>query len=109
MKELLDKLKLLDPTTYKQYNDTELAYDDWEDTICVDRLSEKVSCAWLQACLQEAISGKGWLLEQSTFTKKHSAKIWKPGDPIWMEYVRLGKSYTEALLDAYILACEART
>jgi len=99
MNEDLARLKDLDPATWERYQE-----DDWSDTSHV--FASQI--AWLQYCLQEAIAARGWLLEQSTFAAKPSAKIWKPGDAIWMLYIRYAESHVAALLAAYIAALEAQ-
>lgn len=57
--------------------------------------------------LQERIRARGWLLEQSTFTVKPTAKIWKSSDPIWRTYHEGGDTDAETLLRAYLAAIQA--
>ncbi len=101
MKELLEKLKSLDPTTYKRYSQF-----SQHDNIYDKKILEYL----LQGVLQEAISGKGWqgiLL----FDKEHSRAVIEEIIDGWGGTRKLseeiGNLPIEALLKAYIAACEA--
>ena len=98
MKAMLDRLKGADLNTFAAY--VKLMRD------CNMFIDARISPAILQAVLQEAITSRGWLLEQSTYTVKPSAKIWKTADPIWKTYRGVGDSPVAALLAAYLSAIE---
>lgn len=91
MNKLLDRLKQVDPTTYEKVSHgipiyprstyyvfdinagkprAEMHKHGW---ILLSDLPPEVACAWLQACLQDAISGKGYM-----FSVSH---IWARGVP----------------------------
>ena len=119
MKDLLEKLKSLDPTTYKRFTETELAeyeYDDENgsiaDYIYQEDLIDSAKLAWLQACLQEAIGGKGWQ-GIVLFDKEHNRAVIEDIIDGWGGTRKLseeiGSSPAESLLAAYIAACEAMT
>lgn len=92
----LDRLREVDPAAWEIYE---------QEAGCFQFDDQRRG--WiLQAVLQEAIREKGWLLEQSTFTVKPSAKIWRPEDSIFNTYIGVGESPTCALLAAYL---EAKT
>lgn len=116
MKELLEKLKSLDPTTYKRFTETELAEYEYDDEngsmvgyIYQEDLIDSAKFAWLQACLQEAISGKGW---------NWQVQIWNTSNlAFYQAYVVGGgaereaqaESPAKALLAAYIATREVMT
>lgn len=111
MKELLEKLKLLDPATWNRYEETELDSDDWEDTVFIDHLSESAQMAWLQAVLQDAISGKGWPYQIAYYPPEGPTK-WFYRAYIWPKIkcvMEQSDSPAKSLLAAYIAACEATT
>lgn len=64
MKELLEKLKSLDPTTYERYIGSDLVSSDQPEYISAWILTESAKMAWLQACVQDAILAKGWHFQQ---------------------------------------------
>lgn len=119
MKELLDKLKSLDSTTYKRFDEETIATrwiympdggEDVESYGC--HLSESAQMAWLQACLQEAIGGKGWQ-GIVLFNKECNRAVIEDIIDGWGGTRKLseeiGSSPVESLLAAYIAACEAMT
>ena len=114
MKELLEKLKSLDPTAYAAFVDTELGKYDCHDDygkmteyIYQDRLINKAQMAWLQACLQDAILTKGWHFQQLAREGRCVVDItvFEPKCDIIDGPER--KTPAEAMLAAYIAACEA--
>lgn len=119
MNKLLDRLKQVDPTTYAAFVDTELGKYDCHDDygkmteyIYQDRLINKAQMAWLQACLQTAIRSRGgwyWKIssQQLDSTGKYVCEIVKENGwrTVWVR--EEGNSPTEAMLAAYIAACEA--
>ena len=111
MKELLEKLKSLDPTTYKRFAETELAEYEYDDEngsmvgyIYQENLIDSAKMAWLQACLQDAISLKGWFFYIQWDT--HYGWMASIND---QEEPCAGDSPAKSLLAAYIAACEAKT
>jgi predicted metal-dependent HD superfamily phosphohydrolase len=101
MKELLDRLKQIDPTTYKRYNTDKI--------ICDMDLAIAVKNAWLQACLQTAIRSRGgWYWEMSSQqldgTGKYVCEIVKESGwkTVWVR--EEGNSPADAMLAAYIEA-----
>jgi hypothetical protein len=105
MKELLDRLKQVDPTTYNRYNTDKI--------ICDMELAIAMKNAWLQACLQEAISDKGYMFSVSHIWPNASlpAYQWKARIFIDPDNIieRRSDLPARALLGAYIAACEAMT
>ena len=127
MKELLDRLKQVDPATYEKISrgipilprSTYYVFDvdsgkpraemhkhGW---IPFANLPLEVACAWLQAVLQDAIAAKGHMLSVSHTWPKESlpAYQWKARifiDPDNIVESR-GDSPAEALLAAYVEAC----
>ena len=102
MKELLDKLKQVDPAAWHRYNTS--------DIICNVDLAIALKDAWLQAVLQSAIAAKGHMFSVSHIWPKESlpAYQWKARifiDPDNIVETR-GDSPAEALLAAYVEACE---
>jgi hypothetical protein len=121
MKELLEKLKLLDPATYKRYDETELAEYEYDDEngsmvgyIYQENLIDSAKMAWLQACLQDAIRAHSWTMRLSVYP---STVIRPEGDTVVICNLterdeKLISSATEygyarSILAAYIAACEA--
>lgn len=100
--DLLNQLREKDPELFNTW----IAVVRQIDNHAADGtdIDTPISMAWLQHCLQEAIRARGWLLEQSTFTVKPTAKIWKSSDPIWRTYHEGGDTEAEALLRAYLSA-----
>jgi hypothetical protein len=109
MKELLDKLKSLDPTTYKR------AFC-WFDNVLGEIISDNpegyfledgpylLRDALLQSVLQEAISSKGWYWGFAVGTS--AAIVSKDME----NFVRRLEDFpVKSLLAAYIAACEAKT
>ena len=101
MKELLDRLKQIDPTTYKRYNTDKI--------ICDMDLAIAVKNAWLQACLQTAIRSRGgwyWKIssQQLDSTGKYVCEIVKESGwkTVWVR--EEGNSPADAMLAAYIEA-----
>ena len=92
---LLEALQEKDPETYT-------AYQSMPNRHLME--GTDVLSAWLQAVLQDACQARGWLLKQSTFTARPSAKIWKVVDPIGKLYYAEGYSPAEALLRCYLEA-----
>jgi len=107
----LTRLKDLDRATYVSYAAQvgAIRYEmaDGLGKLNVDKCNHVTAKAILQHCPQEAIAARGWILEQSTSAIKPFAKIWKPGDAIWMLYIRCAESHVAALLACYIAALEA--
>ena len=101
MKELLDKLKQVDPAAWDRYNTNGI--------ICNVDLAIALKDAWLQAVLQTAIAAKGHMFSVSHIWPRESlpAYQWKARifiDPDNIIETR-GNSPAEALLAAYIEAC----
>ncbi|MCK9568700.1 hypothetical protein M0R72_07155 [Candidatus Pacearchaeota archaeon] len=115
MKDMLARLEKADPETYQRITEFhwlddimsrhEYECDEWGHRATLS-MPDFYEDAILQAVLQEAITSRGWLLEQSTYTVKPSAKIWKTADPIWKTYRGVGDSPVAALLAAYLSAIE---
>ena len=99
MNKLLDRLKQVDPTTYKRYNTDKI--------ICDMDLAIAVKDAWLQACVQDAILTKGWHFQLMGREGSYMVDIatFKPKCDIIDGPER--KTPAEAMLAAYIAACEA--
>lgn len=90
----LDRLREVDPATWEIYE---------QEAGCFQFDDQRRG--WiLQAVLQEAISSRCWLLEQSTFTDRPTARIWKSSGPIHNVTTKSGDSPTCALLAAYLEA-----
>lgn len=109
MNKLLDRLKQVDPTTYKRAFDWlqnvvwELIKDNPEGYFLEDG-PYPLRDALLQACLQEAICGKeGWTWQIQNYLDFHIAYVVGNG----IEKKAQAKSPSEAILRAYIAACEA--
>ena len=116
MKELLDRLKQIDPTTYKRFDEETIATrwiytpdggEDVESYGC--NLSEAAQMAWLQACLQTAIRSRGgWYWKMSSQpldgTGKYVCEIVKESGwkTVWVR--EEGNSPAEAMLATYIEA-----
>ena len=101
MNKLLDRLKQIDPTTYKRYNTDKI--------ICDMELAIAVKDAWLQACLQTAIRSRGgwyWKIssQQLDSTGKYVCEIVKENGwkSVWVR--EEGNSPADAMLAAYIEA-----
>jgi hypothetical protein len=99
MNKLLDRLKQVDPTTYKRYNTDKI--------ICDMDLAIAVKNAWLQACLQTAIRSRGgwyWKIssQQLDSTGKYVCEIVKESGwkTVWVR--EEGNSPADAMLAAYI-------
>jgi len=107
MKELLEKLKSLDPTTYERYIGSDLVSSDQPEYISAWILTESAKMAWLQACLQDAILTKGWHFQQMAREGRCMVDItvFEPECDIIDGPER--KTPAEAMLVAYIEACEA--
>lgn len=101
MNKLLDRLKQVDPTTYKRYNTDKI--------ICDMYLVIAVKDAWLQACIQDAILTKGWHFQQMAREGSCMVDItvFRPKCDIIDGPER--KTPAEAMLAAYIEVCEAIT
>jgi hypothetical protein len=99
MNKLLDRLKQIDPATWNRYNTDKI--------ICDMYLAIAVKDAWLQTCLQDAILTKGWHFQQ--MAREGSCMvditIFRPECDIINGPER--KTPAEAMLAAYIAACEA--
>jgi hypothetical protein len=91
---LLSQLKRVDPALYHDVLDSIVKPGDYRNEYII------------QGKLQEAIQARDWLLEQSTFTARTSAKIWKKTDPVWKDYIAAGDTPTHALLAAYLAAID---
>ena len=103
MNKLLDQLKQIDPTTYKRYN--------MDKIICDMELAIAVKDAWLQACLQEAISSRTWTwkIEQTNHTTEPCRVTIHMDKSHYKNRYGWGNSPAKSLLAAYIAACEAMT
>lgn len=111
MKELLEKLKSLDPTTYERYIGSDLVSSDQPEYISAWILTESAKMAWLQACVQDAISGKGWPYQIAYYPPEGPTK-WFYRAYLWPEIkcvIEQSDSPAKSLLAAYIAACEAMT
>ena len=109
MKELLEKLKSLDPTTYERYIGSDLVSSDQPEYISAWILTESAKMAWLQACLQTAIRSRGgwyWKIssQQLDSTGKYVCEIVKESGwrTVWVR--EEGNSPADAMLAAYIEA-----
>ena len=94
MIEQLEQLRKADQETWERINRWELNFAHPEEVF--------LTRAIVQAVLQEAITGRKWLYEQTTFTARPSAKIWNPDWQIDHYICRPGDSPAEALLEAYL-------
>lgn len=100
MKELLEKLKSLDPTTFRRYDGEIIGETD--GNVYASDLKLPAQMAWLQACLQDTVSGKGWFFYIQWDTHYGwMASINEQEEPC------AGDSPAKSLLAAYIAACEA--
>lgn len=127
MKELLDRLNQVDPTTYEKIVSgipiyprstyyvfdpgtrkprAEMCRDGW---IRFADLPKEVACAWLQACVQDAILARGWHFQ--LMCREGSCMvditIFRPKCDIIDGPER--ESPAEAMLAAYIAACEKKS
>jgi hypothetical protein len=106
MKELLEKLKSLDPTTYNKTLELFEPYilSPYPEDLFLENGPYLLRDALLQACLQEAISGRGWFFYIQWDTHYGwMASINEQDEPCE------GDSPAKSLLAAYIAACEAMT
>lgn len=109
MQELLDRLKQIDPTTYKRLKQFVLFEDgDIKNTIDILSYGEGPGLeAILQACLQDAILAKGWHFQLICREESCMADITTFGTKCDIIDGPERKTPAEAMLAAYIEACEA--
>ena len=105
MKSMLARLEKADPETW-DYIDVTLKLGFPMPGICDP--NGVIAGDIIQGSIQRACMARGWLLEQSTFTARPSAKIWKKTDPVWKTYGAIGESPAQALLAAYLSAIEGQ-
>lgn len=106
MQELLEKLKSLDHITYNKALELFEPYilSPYPEDLFLEDSPYLLRDALLQACLQEAISDRGWFFYIQWGTHYGwLASINEQDEPCE------GNSPVESLLAAYIAACEAKT
>lgn len=110
MKDMLEKLRKLDPETWEEFN------DDLGSVICEHRCDNEekyfthkdcwtqVSEAWLQSCLQRACEKRGWSFQIILFNNPNRYGVSIVKNETWIEPQHNGDSPASALLAAYLEA-----
>jgi hypothetical protein len=108
MQELLERLKKVDPETYREWYASEGVYPEEGYEL------SDVELDVLQGTIQRAIEAKGWGISIGLDIKMDDSKGWSAyiGKPVpfgakWAEN-SYGDSPTAAILSAYLAALEAQ-